>query len=57
MQDRQMERSKNPNEQEQARKMESEAEGNNERRIIPSKVREEGEMREENKGRWSEGGR
>lgn len=29
--------------------MESEAEGNNERKIIPGRVRQEGEIREENK--------
>lgn len=35
----------------QVRREESEREGNNERKIIPRRVNEEGEIREENKER------
>ncbi len=52
-----MERNNNRNEQDQVRKVKSEAEGNNERRIIPGRVREECEIKEENKERWNEGGK
>ncbi len=44
-------------EHDEVRKVESEAETNNERRTITGIVREEGEMREKNKEKWSEGGK